>query len=114
MATITPKPLVQGVLLPASAAATPGQYAVPAATTATVRSLTLCNTGAVTRLVSVHIVASGGSASDANKILKAVSLVAGETLIDDSLRNLAAGDFITGFADAATTVSMRVDGAEIT
>ena len=86
---------------------------MPAATVATIRSMTFCNTDSVSRVLTIHIVASGGSASAANKIIDATTLLAGETLIDDALRNLATGDFITAFSDAANVLSMRVDGAEL-
>lgn len=114
MATITPKPIRQGILLPNAAATTPGQYVVPGGTTTTLRSLRLCNTDTVQRVVTVHVVASGDTPAAKNTILKNVPLEAGETLIDDSLMNLDTGDFISAFADAANVVAMRIDGAEIT
>jgi hypothetical protein len=111
MATVTPKPLVQGTLLTNSLAT---YYTVPGSTTATVRAITLCNTDSVARTVSLHLIASGGSAGALNQIFKDVSLNAGETLIDDSTRALNAGDFLQAVASVTGVVALRVDGAEIT
>ena len=113
MATLTPKCLVQGTLLTTSAA-TP-LYTVPGATTRTVRSLTICNTGGTARTVTVHLVASGGSPSAANMVLNAVPLAAGETLfpVGPDLWQLQAGDAIHASADSAAQVSLRADGAEL-
>jgi len=111
MATVTPKPLAQGVLLAASAGTI---YTTPASTTATVRSMTFCNTDTVSRTITVYLVPSGGAIGDASTILKTLSILANETIIDDTLRVLATGDFISALSDAANKVSMRVDGAEVT
>jgi hypothetical protein len=116
MADVTPKALVQGILLDDTAPGAPGLYQAPAATTAIIRSMTFCNTDSEERTITVYLVASGGSEGDANTILKAVPIKAGETLEDggpDALRVLETGDFISAIADAADTVSMRVDGSEV-
>jgi hypothetical protein len=111
MATVTPKPLVQGTLLTNSLTT---YYTVPGATTATIRAITLCNNDSVARTVTMHLVASGSSADAANQILKAVPLDPGETLIDDSVRAMNTGDFIRAMASQTNVVALRVDGAEIT
>ena len=111
MATVTPKPLVQGTLLTNSLAT---YYTVPGSTTATIRAITLCNDHSSVVTVTLHLVASGGSASAQNQILKAVSIEAGFTLIDDSTRAMNAGDFIRAVASVTNVVALRVDGAEIT
>lgn len=111
MATVTPKPLVQGTLLTAAAVTL---YTTPASTTATVRSMTFCNTDTVSRTITVYLVASGGSIGDASTIMKTLTILASETIIDDTLRVLATGDFISALADVASKVSMRADGAEVT
>jgi len=109
--TVTPKPLVQGVLLAAAAATV---YTVPGATTAVIRSFTLCNTDTVTRTVTIYLVASGDTPADKNTIYKDISIASKETIEDDSLRALVTGDFISAFADVASKVSFRVDGSEVT
>jgi hypothetical protein len=111
VATVTPKPLVQGTLL-TNALAT--YYTVPGSTTATIRAITLCNTDSAARTVKLHLVASGGSASDANTIFDDISINAGETIIDDSVRAMNTGDFIRAVASVTNVVALRVDGAEIT
>jgi hypothetical protein len=111
MATVTPKPLVQGTLLTAVLAT---YYTVPGATTTTIRAITFCNTDTVARTVDLYLVASGGSASPQYQILKGVSILPGETLIDDSVRAMNTGDFIRALASVTSVVSIRVDGAEIT
>jgi hypothetical protein len=111
MATVTPKPLVQGTLL-SNALVT--YYTVPGATSATIRAITLCNTDTVMRTVALYVVASGGSATPQYQILKDVPMQPGETLIDDSLRAMNTGDFIRALASVASVVSLRIDGAEIT
>ena len=119
----TPTCLVQGTLLPNAAPADPGQYKVGAldATTfqglrATIQTLTICNTDSGAHLVTLHLVASGGSPSAANTIFKAVPIAAGETLDAEMTRvsrTLETGDFISAFAETAGVVSFRADG-EIT
>lgn len=108
--TVTPKPLVQGVLL-GNAATT--LYTVPGSTTAVMRSFTLCNTDSVGRTVTIRIVASGGAVGDANTIYKTIPIAANETIVDDTLRVLLTGDFISAHADVAARVSFRVDGSEV-
>lgn len=114
MATITPKTLVQGVLLAAAAPATPGLYAVPALKSATIRHMRVVNTDSAIRTVTVHLVASGGTPEAKNKILGPVALDPNETLIDDSILVLEAGDFISAFASVANVIAFRADGFEVT
>ena len=123
MATITPKTLVQGVLLAASAPATPGLYAVPALKSATIRHMRMVNTDVSARTVTIHLVASGGTAEAKNKVLGPVSLDPDEALIDDSIIVLEAwcpmkmsrsSYFISAFASIANVISFRADGAEVT
>jgi hypothetical protein len=108
--TVTPKPLVEGVLL---AATTATLYTVPALTTAVMRSFTLCNTDSVARTVTVYLVAFGDSPADKNTIYKEIPIAAKETLEDDTLRAMLTGDFISAFADVANKVSFRADGSEV-
>jgi len=117
MATITPLPLVQGVLLAAAAPASPGVYSPGVGKTATVRALTFCNTDVVPRLITLHLVASGDVPGAKNRVYGPITLEAAggakATLRDDSLYELLTGDFLSPFADAANVVSFRADGAEV-
>lgn len=65
--------------------------------------------------LSVNIVPSGGSASAAN-LLAVKTFAAGEAYTFPELvgQVLAAGDFISLVASAATTVVYRISGREIT
>jgi hypothetical protein len=111
MSTVTPTPLIDGALL----ADTVGTlYLVPAATTAVCRSITLCNTDSADRTVTLYIVPSGGSADAARTILNALTIKAGQTIVDDTLRVLATAGSIRGFADVGNKVSIRADGSEVT
>jgi hypothetical protein len=44
----------------------------------------------------------------------AITIKPNQTIIDDSIRELSAGDFISAFADVSNKVTMRVDGSELT
>lgn len=116
-ATITPKPLVDGVLLGTTLAGGAGvKYTCPVSpdTTASIRSITLCNLDTVTRIFSMWIVPLGGSEADAKQIFVNQPILAGETLVDDAIREILAGGFLSAIADVANKISLRVDGAEVT
>jgi len=108
--TVTPKPLVQGILLTGSAATL---YTVPASTTAVIRSLTFCNNDTVARTITLYLVASGDTPADKNTVLREISIASKETLIDDTLRVLLTGDKVSAFADVTGKVSFRTDGSEV-
>lgn len=82
---------------------------------AQVQAFVLTNTsgGAVT--VTVHLVPSGGSAADANMILKTKSLNAGESykVIEAVGQWLSPGDKIQALASAVTSVSAMLGGIEV-
>ncbi len=118
MATLTPKVLVQGVLLANAAPASPGVYAVPVGASTTVRHMRFTNTDSSARTITLHIVANGDVAAAKNKVFGPITLeAAGSTnsvVIDDSIIEMEAGDYLAPFADVATVVAFRADGAEIT
>lgn len=70
--------------------------------------------GAVT--VTVHLVPTGESVGDANMILKAKSLNAGESykVIEAIGQWMSSGDAIHALASSATAVSVMMGGAEYT
>jgi hypothetical protein len=115
--TITPLPLVQGVLLAAAAPASPGVYSPGVGKTATVRAMTFCNTDTVARTVTLHVVASGDVPGAKNRVYGPIPLeAAGSTKAtwrDDSLYELVTGDFLAPHADAPNVVAFRADGAEV-
>lgn len=77
-------------------------------------SFTNTNVGAQT--VTLHIVPSGGSPSDANMVMKAVSIPAGGSYRAIELvgQALNAGDTIQALASAATSITPVISGAEYT
>ncbi len=111
MATITPKPLVEGTLLADTAGTL---YAVPVLTTAVLRSITLCNTDSADHVVTLHLLPPAGAVAPANMIFNALAIKAGQTIEEDLVRVVLAQGAIVGFADVASKVSIRVDGSEVT
>lgn len=76
---------------------------------------TVTNTDSSNRTFSVHLVTSGGSASNANLIIDTRTVVPDETYLCPELigQVLNPGDFISTTASAATALTLRVSGREI-
>lgn len=114
--TITPKPLIQGVLLDDSAPGSPGLY--QAVDPSVVHSMTACNTDSSTRTATIYVVKSGDSEAAKSTIVKEIELAAKATVpIVPGLIGmicLAAGDYISAIADVAGVVSLRADGMTAT
>jgi hypothetical protein len=108
---ITPKRFVAGSQLTTSAAV---YYTAPAATKARIDACALTNTsgGAVT--ATMHLVASGGTASAANRILSARSIAAGATLIVPGAIGqwLEAGGTLQALASSGTSITLVASGVE--
>ena len=83
---------------------------------AQIQAFTVLNTsgGAVT--VTIHIVPSGGSASNSNMIVQTKSLNAAESykVIEAVGQWLSAGDTIQALASANTAISSVIGGIEVT
>jgi len=77
---------------------------------------TATNTSAANVSLSVNIVASGGSPGDSNLIVKARVLAPSETFTFPSLvgQTMESGGFISTIATAATSITIRSSGREIT
>lgn len=77
---------------------------------------TVTNTSAGNVTFSANLVASGGTASDANLVLKAKTLAPNETYTCPELvgQTLEAGGFISTLAGAATSLTISASGREIT
>jgi len=79
-------------------------------------SFKVCNTtgGAVT--FSVNLVASGDAVGADNKFIDAKSIASGETYDCPELigETLEAGDFISTLAGAATSLTIRSSGRQVT
>lgn len=84
--------------------------------TAIVQKFTVTNTtgGAVT--FSANLVASGGAAADSNLIIDARPIASGETYSCPELigQILQSGSFISTLAGAATSLTIRASGLEVT
>lgn len=76
---------------------------------------TVTNTSAANVTLSVNLVTSGGSAGSANLIMDTRTIVPDETYLCPELvgQVLEAGSFISTIAGAATSLTMRVSGREV-
>ena len=76
---------------------------------------TVTNTSANNVTLSVNLVTSGGSAGSANLIMDTRTIVPDETYLCPELvgQVLEAGSFISTIAGAATSLTMRVSGREV-
>lgn len=104
---ITPKVLAEGQL----AAAKATLYTVPGATSTIVSSITLTNTDAAARTVNIYVKPGGTSR---RVVPKDLSIAAGYSVIDDTVRTLETGDLIEGDASAANVVDYVISGMEVT
>ena len=77
---------------------------------------TVTNTDTVNRTFSVNLVQSGGTASNSNLIIDDRTVVPGETYLCPELigQALDSGAFISTIASAASALTLRVSGREIT
>lgn len=90
-------------------------YTVPASTTSIIKSIHLTNTTTTNKRVTLHIVPNAGSAGDDNKIFDEFMVPANGVVEYNSWRVMdTAGDTVQGFADSATSVTIHLDGADIT
>ncbi len=83
---------------------------------AIIDKFTVTNTSAVDVTFSVNLVASGGSVSDSNLVLKSRIVAPSETYTCPELTGqvLEAGGFISTIAGAATSLTISASGREIT
>jgi tagatose-1,6-bisphosphate aldolase non-catalytic subunit AgaZ/GatZ len=89
-------------------------YTVPGGMQTIVRNVHFTNTTNANRRVTLHLVAFGDSAVDGNKLFHEILVPANGVFEYCSWRVLnSAGDTIRGFADAANSVTVHIDGAEI-
>jgi len=90
------------------------QYSANGVTTI-IDKFTATNYSGSAATISVNLIASNGTASDNNLIIKAKSLAASETYIFPELvgQILPSGGFISTIAGTASAINMRVSGREI-
>ncbi len=86
-------------------------YTVPAtAQQVVMREVRLCNTDALPRTVTLHVVPHDSAADGSNKALDALPLAAGETKTLAFSTVLLAGDSVHALADAGSLVTIQVSG----
>lgn len=106
------------VLIPAKQAesAQTTQYSAPSGVRTIIDKFTATNTSASAVALSVNLVTISASAGDSNLIVKTKSLAAGETYTFPEIVGhvLDAGGFISTLASAATSLTIRCCGREVT
>jgi hypothetical protein len=78
----------------------------------TITAFTVHNASAADRTFGLWLVPSGASATDANELYAATSILVDETKIADGMigQTLEIGDAIHGIASAATSVTYSISG----
>jgi hypothetical protein len=109
--TVTVKTLVA----PVQMAATQTTQYTATAVRAVIDKATVTNTDTVSRTFSVNLVQSGGSASNSNLIVDTRTVQPDETYTCPELvgQVLDPGAFMSTIASAATALTLRVSGREI-
>lgn len=108
---VTPKKIVASQQLAVSNAT----YYTATNVKTIIDKMTLCNTTAGAITVTIDIVDSGGSAGVSERVISARSIAAGETYRCPEVVGhiLNAGDTIQGLASAATSITIRASGREV-
>ena len=111
--TITVKTLVAPLQMQATQTT---QYTAPTGTRAIIDKATVTNTDTVVRTFSVNLVQSGGSASNSNLVIDTRAVQPDETYLCPELvgQSLDPAAFLSTIASAATALTLRVSGREIT
>ena len=83
---------------------------------AIIDKFTVTNTSGSTATISVHLVSSGGSAGASNLIVDSRSIAVDETYTFPEIvgQTLESGGFISTIASAASALTIRASGREIT
>jgi hypothetical protein len=112
MATVTPKLFVTGSQLTTSAAV----YYTASNVKAIVVKATAYNADVSAQTITVHIVASGGSASASNRIIEAKTIQPSGTVTLSELEGhvIPKGSGIYMLASAATSIAPTISGYEFT
>jgi hypothetical protein len=110
--TVTAKTLAEGQIIPNADTTV---YTAPGNTTTIIDKLTTANYDSVARVITISIVASGGSVGNAYYIGKQ-TLAPYETYIWPEVvgQILNPGDYVSAIASNNTGVNLRLSGREIT
>jgi hypothetical protein len=87
-------------------------YVVPAAKSAIIKEIVICNTTAGQIAAWVSLVASGGTVGDANRVVCNEVIPAWSTVIFTFSQVLATGGFVSCKASAASSLTFTVSGVE--
>jgi hypothetical protein len=87
-------------------------YTCPASKSVVIDTATLCNTSGATVAVYLSVVKTGGTAGAANRVAIIPALLPSDsTSVVELTGFLGPGDFISGYASAATSVAIVLRGA---
>jgi len=88
------------------------QYTVPASFFAILKNIVVANTTGLTQTINLSVVPSGGAAGAANRILPGISILGNSVFTMDLSTVMAAGDFVSASASAASSLTVTVSGVE--
>ena len=111
--SVTPTVLVPPLQMQATQTT---QYSVPTSTKAIIDKATVTNTDTASRTFSVNLVTTGGSAGNDNLVIDDRAVAPGECYSCPELvgQVLEAGGFISTIASAASALTLRISGRQIT
>lgn len=114
MAVYTPKRFFQNQ--PTTSYPAPGSspYIVPAATSAVVKEIVVCNVTAGPVSIDVAFVASGGTAGVTNSVIVGHVIPPLTTVIYGFSQVLATGGFVSAKASVSASLTVSCSGVEIT
>lgn len=110
----TPKSMVAGSALTASAATYYTSPTTAGALCAIIKDITLCNTNTATMTVTVYVIPLAGTAGVANTIISSVSIASKETIVFCLSKVMPPGSFLQALASTGAVVSLSVSGVEVT
>ena len=87
-------------------------YECPSGKSATIESITMCNTHTGTVSLRVFHTSANETAGATNALYYDIALRAASTTVDDSRRYLNSGDRLTIYASTASVVAVAVHGVE--
>ena len=111
--TVTPKVLIAAKQAEATQTT---QYTAPTSTKALIDKFTVTNTSATAASLSVNLVTTGGSPTASNLILDTRVVAPNETYTCPELTGqvLESGGYISTLASAASALTIRCSGREVT
>jgi len=89
-------------------------YTVPGGTSAVISTINICNPDSLTRAIRVAAVPSGNTLAQKHYIAYETPIAATDSVALSIGLTLAAGDFISVYANSTSNVSFGIFGSEIT